>query len=390
MIPKTIEQNILKWRRELHRIPEIGLCLPNTSAYLRRVLDEAGIPYRLFLNGNGLVAEVCGRERGPVVMIRADMDGLQIQEESGLPFASENGNMHACGHDSHMSMALGAAVYLNAAPDFAGTVRFLFQPGEEYPGGAAPMIREGALEGVDAILALHAGWMSKEMPRGSIGFKEGAIMASMDRFLLTVKGRGGHGAAPERTTDPIVTAAEIVLALQRLSSREVKASEPVIVSVCRISGGMNQNIIPDRVELEGTVRALREETRTFIRRRLEEIAGHIAGAYGNSVEMLYEDKYPPVINDGKILSLARSAAAGIYSDEEIFTMTEPVMGGEDFAFYLEKIPGAMIFLANPKEVGGKIYPHHHARFDLDESAFAKGAEFLARFARRYLQMRQPG
>lgn len=385
MISESLARKVLTWRRVLHQIPEIGLDLPRTSTFLQEVLKEERLPYSLFLGGCGIVTTIQGRAVGPTVMLRADMDGLQIREETGLPFASANGNMHACGHDGHMAMALGAAVLLNESANFAGTVKVLFQPGEEYPGGAKPMMEEGATEGVDAILALHAGWMSKEMPRGTIGFKDGAIMASMDRFLLKVKGRGGHGAAPERTTDTIVTAAEIVLALQRLSSREVKATEPVIVSVCRVSGGFNQNILPDCVELEGTVRALNEETRELLARRIGEIATQISAAYGNTVDILYEKKYPPVINHPDILSLARSVASTVYGEDEIFQMSEAVMGGEDFSYYLEKIPGAMIFLANPQEVNGVIYPHHHACFDLDESALIKGAEFLARFAQEFLE-----
>lgn len=380
MFTQNLQDLMTKWRRDLHQIPELGNELPQTSAYVQNVLQSYGIPYTLYMNGNGIVAEIKGKNAGKTVMLRADMDALKIQEETGLPFASSNGKMHACGHDGHTAMALGAAVYLHENANFNGTIKILFQPGEEYPGGALPMIEEGALEGVDAIFALHEGWLSKEIPQGSVGFKQGAMMASMDRFLLKIKGVGGHGASPEQTNDPILIGSEIVMALQRISSREVRAVDPVIVSVCRFTGGFNQNIIPSEVELEGTVRALDQKIREFLAKRIGEIASNIAAAYDASIEFTYDYKYPALINHDSMYHIAKAACTKLYGEESIYAMQYPMMGAEDFAEYLLRVPGCFMFMSNPKEVEGKIYPHHHCKFDIDESYFSRGSSLLVQCA----------
>ncbi|WP_373841304.1 M20 family metallopeptidase, partial [Bacteroides heparinolyticus] len=265
-----------------------------------------------------------------------------------------------------------------------GTIKIIFQPGEEYPGGALPMIEEGAIKGVDAIFGMHEGWLSKEVIQGSIGFKAGAMMASMDRFLIKIKGVGGHGASPEQTNDPILIGSEIVMALQRLSSREVRAVDPVIVSVCRFTGGFNQNIIPSEVELEGTVRALNQNIRERLARRIEEIASAIASAYGASIEYTYDYKYPALINDEAMHSLARNACIKLFGEELVYDMKDPIMGAEDFAEYLLRIPGNFVFMSNPSPVNGTIYPHHNSKFNIDESYFTAGSSFLVQCALDYL------
>lgn len=380
MLTQNLQESMVKWRRDLHQIPELGNLLPQTSAYVQNVLKEHGIPYSLYMDGNGIIAEIQGKKAGKTVMLRADMDALQIQEETGLSFASTNGKMHACGHDGHTAMALGAAVYLKDHNDFAGIIKIIFQPGEEYPGGALPMIEEGALEGISAIFGLHEGWLSKEIPKGTVGFKQGAMMASMDRFLLKIKGVGGHGASPEQTNDPILIGSEIVMALQRLSSREVRAVDPVIVSVCRFTGGFNQNIIPSEVELEGTVRALNQKIREFLAKRIGEIATSIAAAYGATIEFTYDYKYPALINEDTMYQLAKNACTKLYGQDSIYDMQYPMMGAEDFAEYLLRVPGCFMFMSNPKEVEGNIYPHHHCKFDIDESYFSCGSSLLVQCA----------
>lgn len=376
---KKIEDQIISWRRHLHKIPELGLELPKTSKYVQEELSKMGIEYHTLINGNAIVAIIKGAEEGKTIALRADMDALPIREETGLPFASDNGCMHACGHDAHTSMLLGAGKILNENRDkLKGNVKLFFQPGEEYPGGALPMIEEGAMENpkVDAVLGLHNGSISKDVEKGKIGVSYGAMMASMDRILIKIKGKGSHGAYPEQSIDPISTAAEVISALQRIVSREVKAIDPAVVSITRINGGFNQNIIPDEVEMEGTVRAVNPETRNFIARRIEEVTKGITSAMRAECEVEYEFKYPPLINSKSFTEFFVESAKKVISEEDIFDMKDPVMGGEDMAYFLEKAAGTYFFLSNPKEVDGEIYAHHNSKFDVDESILHIGSSLF--------------
>lgn len=376
---KKIEGQIISWRRHLHKIPELGLELPKTSKYVQEELSKMGIEYHTLINGNAIVAIIKGAEEGKTIALRADMDALPIREETGLPFASDNGCMHACGHDAHTSMLLGAGKILNENRDkLKGNVKLFFQPGEEYPGGALPMIREGAMENpkVDAVLGLHNGSISKDVEKGKIGVSYGAMMASMDRILIKIKGKGSHGAYPEQSIDPISTAAEVISALQRIVSREVKAIDPAVLSITRINGGFNQNIIPDEVEMEGTVRAVNPETRRFIAKRIEEVTKGITTAMRAECEVEYEFKYPPLINSKSFTESFVESAKKVIPEEDIFDMKDPVMGGEDMAYFLEKAPGTYFFLSNPKEIDGEIYAHHNSKFDVDESVFHIGSSLF--------------
>lgn len=374
---KEIEENIISWRRDLHRIPELGLNLPQTTAYIKSRLDEMGIQYKTMVDGNAIVAFISGNEKGKTIAIRADMDALPIKEETGLEFSSTNGCMHACGHDAHAAMLLGAAKVLNDNKSLLnGNVRLFFQPGEEYPGGALPMIQEGAMDNVDAVIGLHAGSISKDVEKGKIGVSYGPMMASMDRILIKIKGKGSHGAYPELSVDPISTAAEVISALQRVVSREIRAVDPAVLSITRINGGFNQNIIPDEVELEGTVRAVNRETREMIARRIEEITKGITTAMRADCEVQYDYKYPPVINDEKFTRFFVNVAKKVIDEDDIYEMKYPVMGGEDMAYFLEKAPGTLFFLSNPKEIDGVMYPHHNPKFDIDESLFYKGTSLF--------------
>ena len=384
---KRIEQDIITWRRDLHRIPELGLDLPQTSRYVMERLDEMGVEYKTLIDGNAIVGLIKGKEEGKTIAIRADMDGLPIKEETGLPFASTNGNMHACGHDGHTAMLLGVAKVLSQNKDkFKGNVKLLFQPGEEYPGGAKPMIDEGALEEpkVDAVIGLHAGRLSEDVPHGKIGIRYGNMMASMDRVLIKIKGKGNHGAYPHQAVDPIVIAAEVVTALQNIVSREIAAVEPVVLSICRITGGFNQNIIPDGVELEGTIRTFSNGTREKVDRRIEEIVKGVTAAHRAGYEYLYEYKYPPLINHGGFTDRFLESAKKILPEEDIIEIKEPLMGGEDMAFFLEEVPGTFFYLSNLKEVGGKTYGHHTSKFDLDEGELWKGTALFVQTALDYL------
>lgn len=375
------EELCIKMRRDLHQIPELELDLPKTSAYIKAKLDDFGISYEEYLGGNGISAVIDGAYSGRCLAIRADMDGLPINEETGLSFASLNPNqMHACGHDAHMAAALTAAKIINDNRDkLAGTIKFIFQPGEEIPGGARPMIDEGILENpkVDYIIGIHQGHLA-DIDHGKIALRDGEMMASMDKFTLKIKGHGGHGASPQLTIDPIIISAEVLLGLQKIISRELSPVDSGLVSVCKINGGFSQNIIPDEVEMVGTARALDEDVRDKIERRIGEIAEGIAKTYGGSAEVNYERFYPVLKNHSQVNDFLREILADALG-HDLIDLPKPVMGGEDFAFYLEKVPGAYLFLSNlAPNTDGKVYGNHNSKFDLDEGLFYKAVgTFLA-------------
>lgn len=385
---RKIESHIIKWRRDLHQIPELGLEVPKTVEYIKKQLDNMGIEYHTLVNGNAIVGLIKGGEEGKTMAIRADIDGLPIEEETGLEFASTNGCMHACGHDGHAAMLLGAAKIINENKDILkGNVKLFFQPGEEYPGGALPMIEEGAMENpkVDAVIGLHEGRINTAVEKGKIGVSFGPMMASMDRIFIKVKGKGSHGAYPEESVDPISTAAEIISALQRVVSREIEAVDPAVLSVTRIEGGYNQNIIPDNVELEGTVRTFNNDTRKFIARRIEAISKGITSAMRADCEVQYDFKYPPLINNKEFTSFFIESAKKLMNEDDIIELEKPIMGGEDMAFFLENAPGTFFFLSNPQEVDGVEYPHHNSKFDIDESLLYKGSALFVQTAIDYLK-----
>lgn len=386
-LAKENEDLCIEMRRELHKIPELELELPKTVKYVKSKLDEFGIEYTEMINGNALVANVYGDSEGKCLAIRADMDALPVTEETGLPFASTHeGCMHACGHDSHTAIALTAAKILNENKDkLKGVVKFIFQPGEEIPGGAKPMIEEGCLENpkVDHIIGMHGGWLS-DIPHGKIGFKDNELMASMDRFSIKVKGRGGHGANPQKTVDPIIISAEILMGIQKIISREIAPVDSGLISVCKIDGGFTQNIIPNEVNMLGTARALDEGVRDTIEKRIEEISKGIAQTYGGSAEVLYERFYPVLKNDPEFNAYVKENTREIFPDD-IFELAKPTMGGEDMAFYLKEVPGTFMFLSNLKAASdGEKYPNHNPKFDLDESLFYKGVSVFIKTAFEFL------
>lgn len=369
-----------KFRRDLHKIPEPELELPETSLYLQNVLKEYAIDYKLLLGGNALVALVHGQDAMPdehkCLAIRADMDGLPIKEATSLEFSSKHaGFMHACGHDAHMAMALTTAVILSKHPElFHGTVKFLFQPGEEIPGGALPMIKEGAMQDPkpDAVIGLHVGNLLEGIPNGKVAFKSGAMMAAMDKFTLTVKGKSGHGANPEKSVDPIVIAAEIILALQKIVSREIPPVERAVISVCKIKGGFTQNIIPDQVVLTGTSRSLNAQVQDLIERRIGEIASGIAQTYGGSAELNYERFYPILNNDKAFTERVRTVASNLFK-EKVIEIENPTMGGDDMAYFLNEVPGTYFFLLNSlTDENGHYYSNHSDHFTIDENSLVTG------------------
>lgn len=390
-LAQAVEKDIIKWRRELHQIPELGLELPKTVAYVKGVLDELEIEYNdSYVNGNGIVALIHGTKEGlksdKVLAFRADMDALPIKEATGLDFSSLNDNMHACGHDGHTAMLLGAAKVLQANRDyFSGIIKLVFQPGEEYPGGAEPMIKEGAMKNpiVTRVMGFHQGHIDPKIPKGTIAYKEGPMMASMDRFLIEIKGKGYHGAYPENSQDPIAAAGQLITALQTIKSRNVKAVDPAVLSITRVQGGFNQNIIPDNVELEGTVRALNDETRAFIHKKIEQIAHGIGAALDVECIVTYDYKYPPVTNDAQVTAEVVHSLENIFPGQ-LVEVEDPLMGGEDYAYYLYEAPGTFLFLSNPADIEGQFHGHHHAKFDVDESLFYMATASFVQVALDYL------
>ena len=380
-LAKDNEDLCIEMRRELHKIPELELELPKTVAYVKKKLDDFGLSYKEYVNGNGLSVLIEGSEPGKCLAIRADMDALPVAEETGLDFASTHpGKMHACGHDSHTAIALTAAKILNENKDkLKGSVKFIFQPGEEIPGGAKPMIDEGVLENpkVDFIIGMHGGHLA-EIPRGSIAFKENEMMAAMDKFTIDVHGKGGHGASPHIAIDPIVISGEILTGIQKIISREIAPVDSALVSVCKINGGFTQNIIPDKVEMMGTARSLDENVRDVVEKRLGEICDGIAKTYGGSADVNYERFYPVLSNDPEFTKEVKSIVSNILP-EDVLDLRKPVMGGEDMAFYQKEVPGCFMFLSNLAEHSdGVCYPNHNSKFNLDESLFYKGvATFIA-------------
>lgn len=379
-LAKSVEEEMISWRRDLHQFPELGLELPKTSKYVQNRLTEMGIPFHTLIDGNAIVGLIEGNGEGPVLAIRADMDGLPIAENTGLEFASTNENMHACGHDAHTAMLLGAAKVLNEMKeDLNGAVKLIFQPAEEFPGGAKPMLEEGAFENpsVDHVIGLHAGFLDDTLPVGTIGTRKNELMASMDRFQININGNGSHGAYPEDSNDPIAAAGQMITAIQTIKGRNVKATDPVVVSITRVEGGYNQNIIPDNVELEGTVRTFDNNMREFVHEKLDQIASGVGTALGVDAEVIYDYKYPPVLNDSEFTGKVINALDEIFPKETIVESEEPLMGGEDFAFYLEEVPGTFLFLNNPGKIEGTFHGHHHEKFDVDESKFYMGtASFI--------------
>lgn len=386
ILAKEISNEVIKWRRDLHQIPEVGEYLPYTSKYVCEQLDKMGIEYTVGVGmESAIVATVKGQGEGKCIALRADMDGLPVKEETGLTFASQNENMHACGHDAHTSILLGTVKVINDLNNqFKGTVKFLFQPAEEISAGAQPMIEGGALNGVDAIIGLHVGHISDEIPDGSVMLSTSSMMACLDRFTMKVKGLGSHGAYPHSSIDPVVISAQIITALQEIISRELNPVEPGVITIGILRGGSTYNVIPGEVYLEGTARAVNQKTREYIAKRIGEIAANIATGYRGSVEYEYFYGAPPLVNDEKFTMDVYESAKKVLGDDKVHLMNRPVMGGEDFAYYLEKVPGTFIFLSNPLEVEGKVYPHHNPKFALNEEYFESGVAIFVQATLDYL------
>ncbi|MDF2701704.1 MAG: Peptidase amidohydrolase [Rubrobacteraceae bacterium] len=368
-------EKIVALRREIHREPELGFDTEKTAAKVLAALDGLPLEIQTGVAENGVVATLEGEGEGPTVGLRADMDALPIHEETGLPFASEtDGKMHACGHDGHTSMLVGAAHALSGMRHrLNGTVRFFFQPAEEGEGGGKVMVDAGVADDVDSIFALHL-WPG--LPFGRAATKAGPIMAAADAFEMTVKGAGGHGAMPHLTADAIAMAAQIVTALQTVVSREVDPVEPAVLTVGEIGAGTAYNIIPETARLGGTVRTLNEDLRRRMPERIEHLARGIAQGMRGDVQFDYEFSYPVTVNDEYAAWRALGVAGDLLGEDNAIELTNPSMGAEDFAYFLEKIPGAFIWLGVGEDVSGL----HTPTFAFDEEILPLGSALLTALA----------
>lgn len=383
---KELQSYIVSVRRELHQVPEIGTNLPETQAIIARELDQMGVSYKKNQRDSGIIGEIKGAHPGKTILLRADIDGLPITEATGVDYTSKHENcMHACGHDAHGAMLLGALKILQENRDtLKGIVRFVFQTGEEICRGARLAIEEGVLDGVDNVFGLHIGSIAgADVPAGTLVAVPGCCMASFDRFILRIRGVGCHGSTPEKGVDPIMIAANIALSLQEILAREIPAMNPAVLTLGKIAGGAAYNVIPGEVVIEGTTRALDDGVRKYLAKRIGKISKSVAEAYRGSCELEMDWGAPPVVNDPVMTELAQNAAEKALGREHVMTSLAPLMGGEDFAYYLTERPGAFMFLssANPeKHTDG---PHHNSKFNIDEDVLYMGSAAFVSIVEEY-------
>ncbi len=378
-------ETLVAIRRDLHAHPELRYQETRTAGVVAKRLAELGFEVRTGVAGTGVVGLMTGRAGpGPTVLLRADMDALPIQEATDLPFASTHpGVMHACGHDAHVAMGLGAAARLARTRDaWRGTVKAVFQPAEEGGRGALRMIEAGVLESprVDAAFGLHV-W--NDLAVGTVSVTPGPVMASVDEFAITITGQGGHAARPHQAVDPIVCAAHVITALQTIASRNASPFENLVVSVTQLDGGTAFNIIPEEVELRGTVRTFGGAVFDLAPKRISELAQGVASAMGCSAKVRYDRQSPAVINHGGMADLVKAEAEAAFGAERVSSGLRS-MGGEDFAFFLQHVPGCFAFIGTRNPAKGIDTPLHSPRFLLDEDCMPVGVELLERAARRTL------
>ena len=389
---EAVLPDVVEIRRRLHRRPEIGLQLPETQAVVAEVLRSMGIAPMLGGTTTSVVAVIDGERPGPTILLRGDMDGLPLAEDTELDFASDvAGAMHACGHDTHVAMLLGAArLLVERRAAIAGRVLLMFQPGEEGYHGARFMLDEGLLEdgphgaaGVERAVAIH---ISTRYAAQTINVRPGALLASADRIVATVRGRGGHASAPHLALDPIPVAAELVLALQAAVTRTVDVFDPAVVTITRVTGGTTNNIIPEAVELEGTIRTVSAARRLQVGDLVHRVAAGVAAAHGAVIDLEIVPGYPVTMCDADVTAWVRGLAAELAGDGCVHDLANPIMGAEDFSYVTERVPGMMAFLgARPVGEDPATAPQNHSnRVVFDEPSMALGVALYAAAALDFL------
>ncbi len=381
---EALREQLVAWRRDFHMHPELGFEEHRSSGIIADCLRELGYQVQTGIASTGVIGLLEGERPGPVVMARFDMDALPIVEENESDYVSQTpGVMHACGHDAHMAIGLGVATLMAQRRDeMAGTLKLVFQPGEEGMNGAEVMVQEGVMENPspDLFLSTHV-W--NDQPVGIVNVTPGAVMAAADKWACTVRGKGGHGAAPHQTVDPIVTSAQIVTALQAVVSRNVSPLETAVVTVGTIRGGDAFNVIPPQVDMSGTIRTFSPQVKEMVWQRMREVVERVAAAYGAEAELNISTLTPAVINDVQVAKIVRAAAEATIGAENVFS-GERTMGSEDAAFFMQEVPGCYFFLGSANAERGLNAPHHNPRFDIDEDVLPLGVAVLVETLTRYL------
>ena len=366
-----VKGQVVEWRRHLHRNPEVSFHEERTARFVRETLESFGNLEVSSPTENSVLARLVGGRPGRTIALRADIDALPILEENDFPFASENpGAMHACGHDGHTAMLLGAARILSGMRDeFSGEVRFIFQHAEELsPGGAEELVQKGVVDGVDAVFGIHL-W--SQLAVGKVGITHGPMMAAPDVINIKIKGKGGHAAMPHQTIDAIATGAQVVTNLQHVVARGTDPLDNVVLSVTRFEGGTTHNVIPGTVEMEGTVRTLDPDVRERMPGIIERVIKGVTSAHGADYEFSYSRGYRPVVNDEGLIREVEETAKRVVGKENVERMP-PNMGGEDFSAYGQRAPAAFYLVGAGNEAEGITAPHHHPRFTIDEEALGIG------------------
>ncbi|WP_170006381.1 M20 family metallopeptidase [Bacillus fonticola] len=380
---ETLQDEIVEIRRYLHQHPELSFEEVKTAAYIAEYHANLDHEVRTNVGGHGVLAYLRGDQPGPTVALRADFDALPIQEQTEVSFKSVNdGVMHACGHDGHTATLLGLAKVLNSMKsEIKGTIVFLHQHAEELPpGGAISMIKDGCLDGVDVIFGTH---LQAQMPLGEIGYRTGALQAAPDRFDITIQGEGGHGAAPHQTKDSIVIGGLLINNLQQIVSRKIDPLDSVVVSVCNFEAKNPYNVIADTAQLTGTVRTFKEESRDFVEKEIERVVSGTCQVSGASYEYTYTRGYPTLVNHKEETEFVAEVAKVVPGVEAV-SEVPPIMGGEDFSYYLQHVKGTFFFTGARNPEWDKVYPHHHPKFDIDERALVIAAKVLGTAALQYM------
>jgi amidohydrolase len=380
---QQIHNDLIAWRRELHKNPELGFQEEKTARFVEERLTNMGIEIQGRFGKTGIAALVRGKKPGSTVGLRADMDALPIQDQKSVPYASKvEGKAHLCGHDAHTTMLLGAAHILVKNPPEAGNVKLIFQPAEEGLGGADAMIKDGVLTNptVGAIAALH---VFPGIPTGQLTTVSGVSCAAADFIQIEIIGKGGHAAHPHLSVDSIAVTGEVISALQHIASRQIDPLSPIVITLGKIEGGYASNVIAPSVRLEGTVRTLDPAVRETIEKRIETVIKGICDAYGATFKFHYRYGYPSVVNAESLQPILAETAKDVLGEGSL-SIAKPSMGGEDFAYFAQQIPGIMFRLGVGSEEKGSIYPLHHPFFDIDEDALPLGSAMLAQFVHNYL------